>query len=156
VGGTLATCILLELVFVRLPDKTSVFLTTILSLTYVLLGRSVVIPSRGRRSLALGLAASGVAGVGISYVNMGAMGSRSLEESALVWFWLGSKPILISTMLAALTSRVIYGLRQQVREARRLGQYLLEEQIGQGGMGRVFRARHAPGTPVHRAEENPP
>jgi serine/threonine protein kinase len=37
----------------------------------------------------------------------------------------------------------LYSLRKQISEVRQLGQYTLQEKIGEGGMGVVYRATHA-------------
>ena len=45
--------------------------------------------------------------------------------------------------IATLASRTVYGARRQVEAARRVGSYELIERIGHGGMGEVWKARHA-------------
>ncbi len=115
-------------------------LAALLGLSYFLIGRAAVVPSTPRRTLALGVAALvplPIAGWLLfdRQPVPGLAGPTTIVFVSLLW---GTLAIVTSTTI----SRIIYGLERRVREASRLGQYTLESQIGEGGMGAVFLAKH--------------
>ncbi len=56
---------------------------------------------------------------------------------------LGISGIASLAVVAHVASRTLYSLRRTAHQAQRLGNYVLEQELGAGGMGQVFKARHA-------------
>lgn len=139
--GTVSMSLAFVLMAHLIPGAIGTLVGT-LALSYVALGRAAQVPSTPRRTFVLStLAFAGLMAsvylhpIPAEYPQSPA-GRLFSTLDPLVWSIAG-------TALATVASKVIYGLQEKVIEARQLGQYTLEAKIGEGGMGEIYRARHA-------------
>ena len=126
---------------VRPASEASVSL--LLSVTWVLVARTVLLPSSGRRTLAICLLALVPSGAVASWLRVQDLGHAPDVSDWVSAAYVSYRGIAITALLATLASSVIYGLRRRVSAIARVGQYMLHEKLGQGGMGVVYRATHA-------------
>lgn len=136
VGGNIFTGLLFMAVIVNVgqPDIVTAAIGQIVS--FLVIGRATVVPSTARRTFLIGgvLSVAGTVFVLISVPNEWAKQIVLLPDIG---------QLFVSLAIAVYCSRFIYGLVRDAAMAKQLGQYILGDAIGSGGMGVVYAAKHA-------------
>ena len=103
----------------------------------LILASAMIMPSTPRRTLIASLVAASMGPIGMGIARLIGMTVPPLSTTAVLYL-----PDFIWAGVATLPSALFQKMGRQLKQARELGSYELVEQLGAGGMGTVWRARH--------------
>jgi len=141
-GTTIGTAVVMAVIVNAVDVRFRPDLSMSMGMLGTLVMRAAVVPSNGTRTFAIGAVSTLILLAGILNLHWSIPASPDAFPAVVLATQSGTW-LVFGVLVSVITSRVIYGLTAQVKEAARLGQYTLERKIGQGAMGVVYLARHA-------------